>query len=104
MVKDLQDPVLLHVVTEKGHGFQPAEADPVFFHTPPVFVQEDDKAVPKSASSRPNLHALCMRTPLPTRCVGDSQGHRADRRHVSGQQTGAGAGRIPRSLLRYGDL
>ena len=29
MVKDLDEPVLLHVVTEKGHGFQPAEQDPV---------------------------------------------------------------------------
>ncbi len=37
MVKQLEDPVLLHVVTEKGHGFQPAAADPVYFHTPPVF-------------------------------------------------------------------
>ena len=51
MVKDLNGPVLLHVVTEKGHGFQPAEADPVFFHTPPAFEQEGDKAVPKSGGS-----------------------------------------------------
>jgi 1-deoxy-D-xylulose-5-phosphate synthase len=36
MVKDLEAPVLLHVVTEKGHGFQPAAADPVYFHTPPA--------------------------------------------------------------------
>jgi len=48
MVKNLKGPVLLHVVTEKGHGFQPAASDPVFFHTPPAFKQENGKAVPKS--------------------------------------------------------
>ena len=29
MVKDFDEPVLLHVVTEKGHGFQPAAEDPI---------------------------------------------------------------------------
>jgi len=45
MVKTLQGPILLHVVTEKGHGFQPAAEDPVFFHTPPVFQRENGQAV-----------------------------------------------------------
>jgi 1-deoxy-D-xylulose-5-phosphate synthase len=49
MVKDLEGPILLHVVTEKGHGFQPAAADPVFFHAPPAFEQKGDQAVPRSA-------------------------------------------------------
>ncbi len=40
MLKEQPGPVLLHVVTEKGHGYQPAAQDPVFFHTPPTF--EDD--------------------------------------------------------------
>lgn len=48
LVKDLKGPVLLHVVTEKGHGYQPAAADPVFFHTPPAF--EDDNGRPKVVS------------------------------------------------------
>ena len=48
MVKDMEDPVLLHVVTEKGHGFQPAAEDPVFFHTPPAFENNAGKAVPKN--------------------------------------------------------
>jgi 1-deoxy-D-xylulose-5-phosphate synthase len=60
MVKDLTGPVLLHVVTEKGHGFQPAEADPVFFHTPPAFEQDGDKAVPKSQGS-PRSYTHCAR-------------------------------------------
>ncbi|MDP1562771.1 MAG: 1-deoxy-D-xylulose-5-phosphate synthase [Pirellulaceae bacterium] len=37
LVKSQEGPVLLHVITKKGHGFKPAAADPVLFHTPPVF-------------------------------------------------------------------
>lgn len=44
MVKDHKGPVLLHVVTEKGHGYQPAAKDPVFFHTPPAFKDEEGEA------------------------------------------------------------
>ncbi len=51
MVKQIDGPVLLHVITRKGHGFQPAAEDPVFFHTPPAFERQDDKAVPKSKGS-----------------------------------------------------
>jgi 1-deoxy-D-xylulose-5-phosphate synthase len=53
MVKEVEGPVLLHVVTEKGHGFKPAAEDPVYFHTPPVFRREADCAVPmpKAASA-----------------------------------------------------
>src|SRR5262249_3682370 len=53
MVKDLKGPILLHVVTEKGHGFQPAAQDPVFFHTPPAFTQENGTPVPKKAGGSP---------------------------------------------------
>lgn len=51
MVKDVKDPVLLHVVTEKGHGFQPAAADPVTFHTPSPFVACDNGEVDMKRSS-----------------------------------------------------
>jgi len=47
MVKTQDGPVLLHVVTEKGHGFEPAAEDPVFFHTPPAFENDNGKAVHK---------------------------------------------------------
>jgi 1-deoxy-D-xylulose-5-phosphate synthase len=53
MVKDLDDPVLLHVVTEKGHGFQPAAQDPVFFHTPPVLELQGSLAQPRKTASHP---------------------------------------------------
>lgn len=36
-VKDQQGPILLHVLTRKGHGVPQASADPVTYHTPPVF-------------------------------------------------------------------
>jgi 1-deoxy-D-xylulose-5-phosphate synthase len=55
MVKDLEGPILLHVFTEKGHGFKPACEDPVTFHTPAPFeCNEDGDIVPQVApSSRP---------------------------------------------------
>lgn len=36
-VKDLRGPVLLHVVTKKGKGYEPAEAEPTEFHGAPKF-------------------------------------------------------------------
>lgn len=45
MVKNVSGPVLLHVFTEKGHGFQPATQDPVKFHTPAPFQRSDDNEV-----------------------------------------------------------
>jgi 1-deoxy-D-xylulose-5-phosphate synthase len=36
-VKNQRGPVLLHVLTEKGHGVPQASEDPVTYHTPPVF-------------------------------------------------------------------
>jgi 1-deoxy-D-xylulose-5-phosphate synthase len=48
MVRDLKGPTLLHVVTEKGRGYKPAEQDPVYFHTPPAF--EDEEGSPRVLS------------------------------------------------------
>ncbi|MEX2286313.1 MAG: 1-deoxy-D-xylulose-5-phosphate synthase [Planctomycetaceae bacterium] len=45
MVKDIEGPVLLHVFTEKGHGFEPACVDPVGFHTPPAFVRDENNEI-----------------------------------------------------------
>ena len=45
MSRDQDRPVLLHVVTEKGHGFQPAEQDPTSFHTPAPFRRENGTEV-----------------------------------------------------------
>ncbi|MBM79406.1 MAG: 1-deoxy-D-xylulose-5-phosphate synthase [Planctomycetaceae bacterium] len=52
MVKDIKGPVLLHVFTEKGHGFDPACEDPVKFHTPAPFVRNGEgEFTPVSKSS-----------------------------------------------------
>ncbi len=53
MVKDLKGPVLLHVVTEKGHGYHPAAQDPVFFHTPPAFQDENGQPKLLTGGNRP---------------------------------------------------
>ena len=37
MCQEAEGPVLLHIVTQKGHGFGPAEDDPVTYHTPAPF-------------------------------------------------------------------
>jgi len=42
LAKEFERPVLLHVVTEKGHGFKPAAEDPVYFHTPAPFARNGD--------------------------------------------------------------
>ena len=52
MVRELEGPILLHVVSEKGHGYQPAAEDPVYFHTPPAL---NGKSVePQAAPSSPS--------------------------------------------------
>ena len=45
MVKDVSGPVLLHVFTQKGHGFEPACEDPVLFHAPPPFARNQNNEV-----------------------------------------------------------
>jgi 1-deoxy-D-xylulose-5-phosphate synthase len=58
MTRRIEGPVLLHVVTEKGHGFQPAADDPVTYHAPPQFEQRQDEIVAlKRASARSFTHA-----------------------------------------------
>lgn len=52
VVKEVEGPVLMHVLTEKGHGFEPAEDDPVSFHTPAPFQRdENNEIVPVQQSS-----------------------------------------------------
>ncbi|OGR41921.1 MAG: 1-deoxy-D-xylulose-5-phosphate synthase [Elusimicrobia bacterium GWA2_61_42] len=51
-VKALQGPVLLHVVTKKGRGYEPAEDSPISFHGAPRFDVETGE-VTKTASTAP---------------------------------------------------
>jgi 1-deoxy-D-xylulose-5-phosphate synthase len=57
MARRIEGPVLLHVVTEKGHGFRPAAEDPVTYHAPPQFERRQDEIVAlKKASARSYTH------------------------------------------------
>ncbi|MBD3674111.1 MAG: 1-deoxy-D-xylulose-5-phosphate synthase [Planctomycetaceae bacterium] len=60
MVKEIEGPVLLHVLTEKGHGFQPACEDPVQFHAPPPFERnkENEIVAIKKSKSRAYTNAV----------------------------------------------
>jgi 1-deoxy-D-xylulose-5-phosphate synthase len=60
MVREFQGPVLLHVVTEKGHGFQPAAEDPTTFHAPAPFERQNGSVVPvaKKTASGPSYTQL----------------------------------------------
>ena len=51
--KEIDGAVLLHVVTEKGHGYKPAAEDPVFFHTPPAFRDESGTVVTSKSEGLP---------------------------------------------------
>ncbi len=50
-VKAMDGPVLLHVLTDKGHGFEPAVKDPVKYHAPAPFQTAESGIVPLKASS-----------------------------------------------------
>ncbi|EMI56559.1 1-deoxy-D-xylulose-5-phosphate synthase [Rhodopirellula sallentina] len=53
LCQEAEGPVLLHVVTEKGHGYKPAAEDPVFFHTPPAFEDRGGTPVTRGSEGRP---------------------------------------------------
>jgi 1-deoxy-D-xylulose-5-phosphate synthase len=58
-VKAMEGPVLLHILTNKGHGFEPAVKDPVKFHAPAPFQQAANGIVPlKTSSSRTYTDAV----------------------------------------------
>ena len=50
-VKAMEGPVLLHVLTDEGRGFAPAEADPVKFHAPAPFESSEHGIIPLTTSS-----------------------------------------------------
>jgi 1-deoxy-D-xylulose-5-phosphate synthase len=71
-VKAMDGPILLHVLTNKGHGFEPAMKDPVKFHAPAPFKKAEDGIIPlqKSSASRSYtdavsaaLYEACRRDP-----------------------------------------
>lgn len=52
-IKDLKGPVLLHVVTKKGKGYEPAETKPIGFHGTGMFDMETGEASKFSGPGQP---------------------------------------------------
>ncbi len=50
-LKDLKGPQFLHIVTQKGKGFLPAEADPIGYHGVSTFDPNQEKLPPKKSST-----------------------------------------------------
>jgi len=53
-IKKLDKPVLVHVMTKKGKGYEPAESDPTHFHGVGTFIPETGLASKFSASGLPS--------------------------------------------------
>ena len=54
----MKGPVLLHVITKKGLGYEPAEKNPVWFHACPPFVQET--GAPAKKAARPSYTQIAI--------------------------------------------
>ncbi len=57
-VLKLNGPVLLHVITKKGLGYEPAMKDPVWFHACSPFVRETGKPAKKAPRPSYTQHAV----------------------------------------------
>jgi 1-deoxy-D-xylulose-5-phosphate synthase len=56
----LKGPTLLHVITKKGLGYEPAMKDPVWFHACPPFERETGR--PMKQASTPSYTAIAINT------------------------------------------
>ncbi len=54
----LKGPTLLHVMTKKGLGYDPAMKNPVWFHACPAFVRETGEPAKKAARPSYTTHAV----------------------------------------------
>lgn len=58
-VRDTREPVLIHVLTQKGHGYDMAERKPEIFHgTPPFYVETGDR---RNVSALPSYGTVMAR-------------------------------------------
>nr|WP_188026123.1 1-deoxy-D-xylulose-5-phosphate synthase [Tolumonas osonensis] len=53
-MRQLKGPQLLHVMTKKGKGYEPAEKDPIGYHGVPKFNPEDD-CLPQKKGGKPTF-------------------------------------------------
>lgn len=59
-VRELQEPVVVHVLTQKGHGYDKAEEKPEIFHgTPPFYVETGDR---RTVSALPSYGTVMAKT------------------------------------------
>lgn len=56
-MRQLKGPQLLHVMTKKGKGYEPAEKDPIGYHGVPKFNPEEE-CLPKSAGGKPGFSTI----------------------------------------------
>ncbi|OQW31537.1 MAG: 1-deoxy-D-xylulose-5-phosphate synthase [Nitrospira sp. SG-bin1] len=56
----MKGPVLLHIITKKGLGYEPAMKNPVWFHACPPFVRET--GAPAKKAARPSYTTIAMDT------------------------------------------
>ena len=59
-IKKLKGPIFLHVITQKGLGYEPAQRDPVFFHSAPPFDRASGQ--PRKKSTIPSYTTIFTRT------------------------------------------
>jgi 1-deoxy-D-xylulose-5-phosphate synthase len=57
-VLKMRGPVLLHLITKKGLGYEPAEKNPVWFHACPPFVRET--GAPAKKAARPSYTQIAI--------------------------------------------
>ncbi|MDY0161770.1 1-deoxy-D-xylulose-5-phosphate synthase [Desulfobotulus sp.] len=79
-IKELQEPVLLHVTTRKGMGYPPAEKNPTFFHgvapfdiktgeklpaapSPPTYTEVFSEALCRMGKENPRIAAITAAMP-----------------------------------------
>ncbi|MDR0546078.1 MAG: 1-deoxy-D-xylulose-5-phosphate synthase [Dysgonamonadaceae bacterium] len=55
-IKDMQGPKLLHVLTTKGKGFEPAENDATVWHAPGKFNPETGERIVADSNNQPPLY------------------------------------------------
>jgi 1-deoxy-D-xylulose-5-phosphate synthase len=61
MARSIEDPVLLHVFTEKGHGFKPAENNPSAYHAPAPGMNNIISSVCGTTFSNQKIHDAWIR-------------------------------------------
>lgn len=56
-MRQLKGPQILHIMTKKGKGYEPAEKDPIGYHGVPKFDPKDAR-LPKSSNAKPTFSQI----------------------------------------------